>query len=290
MGLLLSGAIGLPLIGAALHPLLGWCIQRGSVAGVRLGLIVGIANLITALIFFAYLRPEMEFKISGKDWLAIGNGGLFFLGQWFSIQSVKSGDLAVHSSALGVKVLIVALFSILVGLESGTTGLIAGVILSVVSVFLVAGGSAEGWRIHRKTVWLTLVACLFFGMNDFLTGWQAQDIGGERWLCLMMGTSGVISLGFVFRRRESLRFVATKPGVALIVLGAGLALGVQALCVNIAFSEYRQPALSNVFYASRGLMAVLFLLMIGKKADVRFRGRQMAGSFLMIIALALVLM
>ena len=264
-------------------------MQRGSGAGVRLGVIVGIANLITTVIFFGYLRPELDLHLVSKDWWAVGNGVLFFFGQWFSIQSVKSGDIAVHSSALGIKVIIVGFFSMLVGLESATLGLITGVILAVVAVYLVAGGSAEGWRIHRKTVGLTLIACLFFGTNDFLTGWQAQSVGATRWLCLMIGTSGIISLGFVFMRRDSLSYFVETPRIGLVVLGAGLALGVQALLVNIAFSEFRQPTLSNVVYSTRGVLAVLFLLLIGRKVDVRFRWKQAAGAVLMVVALAAVL-
>lgn len=285
----ISGAIWLPLIGAALHPLLGWCVQSGSSAGVRLGVIVGIANLFTALIFFVYLRPDFTQPIVGKDWWALGNGVLFFLGQWFSIQAVKSGDIAVHSSALGIKVVIVAFLSILVGLETSSMPLIVGVILSVVSVYLVAGGSADGWLVHRKTVGITLVSCLFFGMNDFLTGWQAREVGSARWMCLMMGSSGLISIGFVFRRRESLVFLRKRPRVGVIVFGAGLFLGVQALLVNYAFSHFGQPTLSNVAYSSRGMMAVGFLMLIGRKNDPRFRNKQACGAVLMVIALAFIL-
>ncbi len=286
---MLTGAIILPFLGAMLHPLLGWCIQRASGSGVRLGVIVGFANLLTALIFFIYLRPSLDLNLVGKDWWAVGNGVIFFLGQWFSIQSVKSGDIAVHSSALGIKVVIVGFFSMLVGLEAASLGLIGGVILAVIAVYLAAGGSAEGWKVHRKTVGLTLIACLFFGTNDFLTGWQAQEVGATRWLCLMIGTSGLISLGFVFLRRRSLGFFTKTPRVGLVVIGAGLALGLQALLVNLAFSEFRQPTLSNVVYSTRGVLAVLFLLLIGRKADVRFRRKQAAGAVLMVIALAVVL-
>ncbi|MDE0861114.1 MAG: hypothetical protein OSA93_13205 [Akkermansiaceae bacterium] len=286
----LSGAVWLPFLGAALHPLLGWCVQRGSTGGVRLGAIVGIANLITAIVFIAYLRPEFDLRLVRKDWWAVGNGLLFFLGQWFSIQSVKSGDLAVHSSALGIKVVIVAFFSMLVGLEMSSFGLVVGVVLAVLAVFLVAGGSIEGWRIHRQTVGLTLVACLFFGTNDFLTGWQAQSVGTGRWMCLMIGTSGLVSLGFVFRRRESFVLMKKEPILGIVVIGAGLALGLQSLLVNIAFSEYQQPTLSNVVYSSRGVMAVLFLMLIGKKANRQFRGRQAGGAVLMVVALIIVLL
>lgn len=285
----LSGAVLLPLIGAALHPLLGYCVQRGTSLGARLTIIVCIANLVTGLVFFVYLKPTGGWSIQGKDWWAIGNGILFFLGQWFSTQSVRAGDLAVHSSALGFKVVIVGFFSILVGLEAGSINLLAGIVLAVVAVFLVSGGTAEGWRNHKATVGLTLVACLFFGINDFLTGWQSREIGAARWLTLMMASSGVVSACLLVKRRDQLSFVLGDWSIARWVFGAGLMLGIQALVVNLAFSAYGKPTLSNVVYSSRGLMAVGFLYLIGAKCDPRFVKKQTAGAILMMIALAVVL-
>lgn len=284
-----GGAVWLPLLGAVLHPLLGWCIQKGNAYGVRLSVIVAVANFITGLIFLLCLKPTGGLEISGRDWWAIGNGVFFFLGQWFSIRSVKMGDLAVHSSALGMKVVIVGFFSMLVGLEPSSWNLVCGVILATISVFLVSGGSKEGWRKHRITVGLTLVACLFFGINDFLTGWQSREIGAARWLMLMMGTSSIISIGLLLRRREQVLMLVRNPRIAVFVVGAGLLLGLQALFVNLAFSQYGQPTLSNVVYSTRGLMAVLFLYFIGRKSDPRFVRKQSAGGILMVIALAIVL-
>ncbi|MFT6864834.1 MAG: putative membrane protein [Akkermansiaceae bacterium] len=285
----MSGAVWLPLIGAALHPLLGWCIQQGARRGVKLTVTVAVANLVTGLIFLCYLDPEGGWRLTGRDWWAVGNGVLFFLGQSFSIQSVKSGDLAVHSSALGMKVVIVGFCSMLVGLEPSSWNLITGVFLATFAVFLVSGGSAEGWRTHRVTVGFTLLACLFFGFNDFLTGWQSREIGIARWLMLMMGTSSVISVGLLLRRTDQVKALITSPRISVFILGAGLLLGLQALIVNLAFSRYGQPTLSNVVYSSRGLMAVLFLFLIGRKSDPRFVRKQTFGAILMVLTLAIVL-
>ena len=250
---------------------------------------VAVANLVTGLIFLCYLGPEGGWQLAGRDWWAVGNGVLFFLGQWFSIQSVKSGDLAVHSSALGMKVVIVGFCSMLVGLEPSSWNLITGVFLATFAVFLVSGGSAEGWKTHRGTVGFTLIACLFFGFNDFLTGWQSREIGAARWLLLMMGTSSAISVGLLLRRTDQVKTLITSPRIGVFILGAGLLLGLQALVVNLAFSWYGQPTLSNVVFSSRGLMAVLFLFFIGKKSDPRFVRKQTFGAILLVIALAIVL-
>lgn len=285
----LTGAVSLPFLGALLHPLLGLSIQKANGLGVGMTVMVAVANVITTLIFLGYLAPEGGWILSGRDFWAIGNGVLFFWGQWFSIQSVKAGDLAVHSSALGIKVLVVASFSLMVGLEPASWSLLGGVVLAVLAVFLVAGGSLEGWREHRKTVGLTLVACGFFGMNDFLTGWAAKEVGPARWLLLMMGTSGGISILLLWRRRKQLPDLWRVKRSGALVLSGGLCLGVQALLVNLAFSEWQQPTLSNVVYSSRGVVAVIFLWLLGRKLDPRFRRKQMAGALLMTGALAIVL-
>lgn len=284
-----GGAVWLPLVGAALHPMLGFCIQEGARRGVGLTVVVATANLITCLVFFGALSPSGSWSLSGSDWWAVGNGVIFFLGQWFSTQSVKSGDLAVHSSALGLKVVVVGVLSLMVGLEDSSWSLVGGVVLASLAVFLVSGGSLEGWRKHRVTVWLTLLACFFFGLNDFLTGWLSRDIGPDRWLTLMMGTSGMISAGLLLGRRKQLVALAAMAAARWFVLGAGLLLGLQALVVNLAFSRYGQPTLSNVVYSSRGLMAVAFLYWVQKRGDLSLVKEQMLGAALMVMALAVVL-
>ncbi|MGC6467304.1 MAG: hypothetical protein ACON5N_17130 [Akkermansiaceae bacterium] len=285
----LTGAVLLPLIGAALHPLLGYCIQRGTSLGARLTVVVCIANLVTGLMFFVYLSPTGGWIPQGKDWWAVGNGLLFFFGQWLSARSLRDGDLAVHSSVLGFKVIIVGMFSVWVGLETGSLFLISGVVLAVIAVYLVSGGSLEGMKTHKATVAFTLLACLFFGFNDFLTGWQGREIGPARWMALMMGTSAVVSVGLLIKRRSQLGFVLRDWKIARWAIGAGLFLGIQALAVNVAFSVYGKPTLSNVVYSSRGVMAVAFLYLIGRTMDPRFVKKQTAGAILMMIALAVVL-
>ncbi|MGD1979870.1 MAG: hypothetical protein PVJ98_10775 [Akkermansiaceae bacterium] len=284
-----GGAVWLPLVGAALHPFLGFCVQQATCRGVRLTVIVSVANLVTCAVFLCYLKPTGAWSLSGYDWLAIGNGLVFFFGQWFSTQSVKSGDLAVHSSALGMKVIVVGVLSMMVGLEPGSWSLITGVLLATLAVFLVSGGSLEGWRKHQTTVWLTLLACLFFGLNDFLTGWRSREIGPDRWLVLMMGTSGAVSVGLLVSRKRQLPLLIKVPQARNFVLGAGFLLAIQALVVNLAFSRYGQPTLSNVVYSSRGLMAVVFLYVIQKKSDPETLKEQILGAVLMVVALGVVL-
>jgi len=285
----LTGTVLLPLIGAFLHPFLGMLIQRSTREGASLPVIVGVSNLISVLIFAFYLEPTGSWKLTGLDWLAVASGVFFFLGQWFSIQSVKNGDLAVHSSALGVKLLLVAALAAMVGLENSRPYLIPAAVLACVSVFLVAGASLAGWREHKNTVGLTLVACLFFGVNDFILGWQAKEIGAARWLVILMSTAGLMSLVLLGSRFRQVAVLAVSGNARWFVLAAGFSLGVQALLVSIAFSEFQQPTLSNVAYSTRGVMAVLVLWALGRGKTGSLFVRQIAGAILMVVSLILAL-
>jgi hypothetical protein len=284
-----TGAILLPLIGAALHPFLGVFIQKCSRAGLGLTLIVACSNLITAAIFALYLKPEGGWALHGKDWLAVLNGVLFFMGQWFSARSLRGGDLAVHSSAMGVKLIIVAALATAVGLETSRPFLVPAAVMACISVFMVAGGTIAGWREHWSTVGFTLIACVFFGLNDFMTGWQAHEIGGPRWLVILFSTGGVLSIGLLMARVPQLKALAHSGSTKWFLLAAGCTLGVQALIVNIAFSVFRQPTLSNVAYSTRGVMAVIFLWIIGQRKTGGVFAKQVAGAVLMILALILAL-
>ncbi len=283
-----TGPIGLPLLGAALHPLLGAMIQRATRNGVRMSVVLGFANLITLGVFAIYLRPDFSHPSTRVDMLAIMNGVLFFWGQWFSIQSVRKGDLVVHSSALGFKVLIVATLSASVGLEKAGAGLFGGAVLAAAAVYLVTGATAEKWRANRATLGLTLLACVFFATNDFLTGWKSQETGAARWLILMMLSAGTLSVGMLVPKWKDVARAFSTVKTAWPVAGAGLALGVQALLVNVAFSKYAEPALSNIAYSTRGVMAVFFVWAV-TRGNSTLGWRQLVGAGLMVAALALVL-
>jgi len=211
------------------------------------------------------------------------------MGQWFSARSLKGGDLAVHSSAMGVKLIIVAALATAVGLETSRPFLIPAAVMACVSVFMVAGGNFAGWKEHRSTVGFTLLACLFFGVNDFMTGWQAHHIGGPRWLVILFATGGVLSLGLLAVRVPQLKELVHSGSTKWFLLAAGCTLGVQALVVNIAFSVFRQPTLSNVAYSTRGVMAVIFLWILGQRKTGNVFAKQIAGAVLMILALILAL-
>ena len=70
-----------------------------------------------------------------------------------------------------------------------------------------------------------LAGVLFFGLNDFLTGWLSRDIGADRWLILMMGMSGMIS-GLLLGRKKQVEAMVRRPDARRFVLRR--ILGVQA--------------------------------------------------------------
>jgi hypothetical protein len=248
---------------------------------------VGISNLVAGLMFLSYLRPDWEQPWSGLDALALLNGLFFFLGQWFSVRAVKAGDLVVHTSALGLKLLVVGFLSIAIGLETGSAGLILAVFLAAIGIFMLAGGNLAGWRIHRATLAWTVVGTFFFGLCDILTSWKASELGSARWLILMMASSGMCALGLLSKKTGTLKTYVSQPRILCILAGLGLLMGGQAVLVNTAFSVYREPTVSNVVYATRGLLAIPFLMIIHRKWRGVVSWKTAVGSVLMLLALTL---
>jgi hypothetical protein len=284
---LLSGAVWLPFLGALLHPPLGWLFQKGERLRIPMAVTVGVSNLMAGLMFLSYLRPDWSQAWSGLDALALLNGLFFFLGQWFSVRAVKAGDLVVHTSALGLKLLVVGFLSISIGLEAGSTGLILAVLLAAVGIFMLAGGNLAGWRTHRATLAWTVVGTLFFGLCDILTSWKATELGSARWLILMMASSGLCALGLLSKKTDTLVKYASQPRILGVLAGLGLLMGGQAVLVNTAFTIYREPTVSNVVYATRGLLAIPFLMLINRKWRGVVSWQTALGAVLMLGALVL---
>ncbi len=278
-----------PLLGAILHPVLGMMIQRAAKDGVGLILMAAMSNLISALLFYLWFGAPSIFPLSSADLAPALVGVLFFFGQWFSIHAIKTGDLAVHSSAMGAKLFVVALLSFFFGLEKISGLIVIATILAIVSVYFVAGATLEGWRRSQKTVWLTLISCLIFGISDYMTAFWAQGYGPVRWLVIMMLGSGLVSVFFLVPRVKTATVYLRQPLIAAMVLGAGFLIGVQALLVNYSLSHFNVPVLINIIFSTRGMMAVILIWLIGRNASGVSIRKKLFGSTLMVVAVALAL-
>lgn len=266
---------------------MAWLFQRGEKEGIPVAVTVGVSNLATVLIFALYLRPDWGGQFSWWDGLAVLNGVFFFCGQWFSVRAVKAGDLVVHCSALGIKLVLVALLSLTIGLEQGSWALLGGVLLGAWAIFLLSGGNLQGWRQHRATVGWTLLGTTFFGVGDVLTSWGASNLGMGRWLMLMMIGSGCCAFTTLVPRRVPLREALSSRRSQRILIGLGLLMGTQAVLVNTAFALYQEPTVSNVVFATRGLLAIPFLMLIQKRLRGVVSPQSLCGACLMLVALLL---
>lgn len=284
---LFSGAVLLPFLAAVLHPPLAWLFQKGERMGVQMPVTVGISNLFVGLIFLIYFGPSWSGDWSWRDLLAVATGFFFFAGQWFSVRAVKEGDLVVHLSALGTKLLLVAGLSVAIGLEQGGLTLVGAVLLAAVGIFYLSGGNLAGWVQHRATLGWTLVGTAFFGISDVSTSLNASGLGASRWLLLMMVGSSICSLIVLAPRRADLVGYVKEPKVLRILCLLGVMMGVQAILINTAFSVYREPTVSNVVFSLRGLLAVPFLMLLQRRSRGVVSGKTLLGAGLMMVALVL---
>lgn len=266
---------------------MAWLFQKGDKVGIPMSVTVGISNLATVFLFALYLRPDWSPALSWLDGLAVLNGVFFFAGQWFCVRAVKAGDLVVHTSALGIKLILVAALSLAIGLEHGSWALLGAVALGAWAVFLLAGGNFQGWQKHRATLGFTLIGTAFFGLGDVLTAWKASELGMARWLLLMMIGSGCCAVQFLFVQRPALKQAFASAQSQRILLGLGLLMGIQAVLVNTAFALYKEPTISNLVFATRGLLAIPFLMLMRRQLRGVVSWQAFAGAVVMLAALLL---
>jgi len=252
-----------------------------------MALTVAASNFGVAILFLFWFRPNLFGSWQPLDLLALLNGFFFFGGQWFSVKAVKAGDLVVHTSALGIKLFVVAGLSLMIGLEIGSAALVGGVLLAAFAIFLLAGGNLEGWRKHRATVGWTLVGTTSFAISDVLTSRYAQEVGVGRWLCLMLVMSGVSTLILLATRRKKLKEVSWRRPTWLVLGGIAAVMGTQAILINLAFSNYKEPTLSNIVYSVRGLLAIPFVMILQRRLRGVVSPQTAWGALLILGALVL---
>ena len=86
-----------------------------------------------------------------------------------------------------------------------------------------------------------------------------------------------------------------RPGIDLWMWASALPMGIQAILMSLAIGMFKLPTEANVFYACRGLWAVLLIFLIGKsigitegKAPTRLIVRRSIGATLLFAGVLLI--
>jgi drug/metabolite transporter (DMT)-like permease len=282
-----------PLIAAILYPFGSIFLKRGMAEGGGFIRGVVVSNVVMALCFVPLLafadKPNWDFIV----WPLIA-GVAFFVGQVLTVIAVRVGDVSVQAPLMGTKVVFVALYSTFIRPDEVPPLLWIGASLTAVAVFLIGGTSLSALRAASRTIIFAFLSCACFGLTDTLAGYRSAEFGRIPFIVLMTALLGGFSLFLIPFAKGKFRDIP-KSGLRGLTAG-GVAMGLQAVVLNLGLSFNGQATAQNIVYSSRGLFGVLIVWGAGSllgnhealTAGPQEMRRRLCGALLLCVAIALV--
>lgn len=284
----------LPLIAGACYAAATLLIKRAADLGVGVWRTAFVANLIGGLVYQPLWLLGGTWQ-PGLWWQPVIVGALFTAGQWLAFVSIDRGDVSVATPVLGLKLLFVAVLVTVVAGEVLSWKLWLAALLATAGIGLLnrQGGHPAHHHVGR-TIFTAASAAAVFAVFDLLVQRWSAAWGVGRFIPLAMAVSAVTSFAFVPMFRAPLTAIP-RASWAWLLPGA-LVLGVQSIGFVYTVAHWRQAAMANVLYSSRGLWSVTLVWLIGHwfKSREQHLGRavlfwRLAGAALMMSAIVLVM-
>ncbi|MBX7209222.1 MAG: DMT family transporter [Verrucomicrobiaceae bacterium] len=270
-------------------------VKRANQLGVGPWETTLVSNLTTALGLMALWPMGGQIPSWSLWWQPAVVAVSFIAGQAFVFLAYHRGDVSVATPVLGVKIVLVAVFTTLIGGDHLPWQLWLGAVLSTLAVVLLnrtdrapASGKAG------MTVALAVGCALFFALFDALVQNWGPAWGAGRFLPVMMLMVAVLSLvahPFFGGGMPRLK----GGGAAWLWSGTGL-IALQSTIFVAAIVVYKNAAPANVIFSSRGLWTVALVGLAGRwfqsseqhagGAVLRWR---LIGAVVMMSAIALVM-
>ena len=265
----------LPLVSAVLYVVAALMLKRASDLGANVWRSTRIINYTQAVIAAPLLLLGGHAPAPSL-WFQPAVGGLvFFSGQVFTLLALNHGDVSVATPVLGLKIVLVALMSVVligdpIGARLWTAAALSSLAIALLNVS--PGGT------HRRVGTTILLAALggaSYACFDVLVQKWSPLWGTGLFIPLAMGCGALYSL--TLPRKTDVRSadleVSPTAGPAKARSeqrrdGGWLAAGavcfaVQGLMFMVAVSIYRQATSANVLYSSRGLWSVVAVWAVG---------------------------
>lgn len=270
-------------------------IKRSADWGVGVWRTTFVANMGMGTVFASLWGLGGEVLPLDLWWQPLVGGLLFLSGQVFTFLALHYGDVSVATPVLGLKIVFVALCSVLMLPEAVPLLWWIAAALSTGAIFLLSRGDSRPKHAVGRTVITAALAAASFAMSDVLVQKWAPAWGAGRFLPLMFGAVAVLSAGLIPFFSAPLR---TVPRVAWGWLVAGsVLLAIQAASMAYALGVFGDATAVNIVYAVRGLWSVAAVWLIGhwfaneeqRLAPAVLRCR-LAGAGLMLAAISLVVL
>jgi len=254
-----------------------------------------VANLIVAALFsllWLLGGPPVEKELLWQPGII---AMCLFVGQLSQFLALEKGDVSVAVPVFGLKVIFVAFLTpFLIGEAVGVKLWIAA-FLSVLGITCLNRKDAEK---PPRNLLITFIAggigAVAFAVFDVLVQKWGPSWGAGRLLPCIFWINAILSFGLIFRFSAPLSRIPGKVWPWL--LGGSVLLGVQSITFVSTLAVFGKATNANIIYASRGLLSVLLVWMIGhwfQNAEQHLGPKVMRwrliGTLLMMSAIVLVI-
>jgi drug/metabolite transporter (DMT)-like permease len=257
-----TATVVFPLIAALLYAFGAMVLKRSSDLGIGLWRTTFVANLIVATLFsLLWLLPghPVERELLWQPGVI---ALCLFVGQLSQFLALEKGDVSVAVPIFGLKVILVAFLTPLLTGDAVGPKLWLAAFLSVLGItFLNQKENGQRPRGLGITLLAGGIGAVCFAVFDVLVQKWGPNWGATRLLPCIFWINALLSFGLIFRFTAPLSAI---PKAGWRWLGGGsVLLGTQSIIFVSTLAIYGKATSANIVYASRGLISVLLVWMIG---------------------------
>jgi drug/metabolite transporter (DMT)-like permease len=284
----------LPFISSIIYTFSAVIFKKILDAGVNPWFINFLSNVATCVLALPLLFVDPMPLTAMPFWQPLIAGLVFMVGQMASVLALKQGDVSVATPLLGMKVLLVAVFTVIVLCQPVSPGLWAAAFMATFAFVLLRGPRGRSRSNFLSTVLYSLLCAASFALCDILIQKWAPSCGSGKFLTLMFIIIAVASIGFIpFFRFGPLLY---SSNTWKWLWWGALCIALQAIGMGIALSYFGNATATNIVFSSRGIWSVLIVWRLGamfgnreREAGTKAMVARLAGSTLLFAAIALVI-
>ncbi len=251
-----------PLLASLLYVVAAMFVKQAAVGGVGPWRTSFVCNWITALLFLLLLPFGGQIPEVSQSYQPALVALLFVAGQLFTFLALDKGDVSVATPVMGVKVVLVAVFSLLLKGETVRWQLWLAASFSGLGIaFLNRGGDHHAHKAVGRTVILALLAVACYASFDVLVTKWSPAWGMGRFLPVMLFMAAALSFVFVPLFHKPLKAIPA-PALRPLLLGSAF-MGLQAIVLISSLARFNDATAINVIYSTRGLWSVIAVWAVG---------------------------
>ena len=282
-----------PLISSLLYVAAAMFFKQAASRGVGPWRTAVVCNGLTGIVFLTLWPLGGSFPGMAWLWQPLVVAGLFVGDQILTFLALDKGDVSIATPVIGIKLILVAVFTTWLLTTPVRPSLWVAAALSVLGIALLHRGPRGGQAHVGRTILLALAAGAAYALFDVLVMKWAPAWGIGRFLPITMFIAAVLSLGFIPLFSQSLGSISGLQWRPLLC--GSLLMAAQAMILINTLAISQDGTAVNVIYNLRGLWSVAAVWFVGhwfgneeKQLGGETLGWRLAGAMVLSAAIVLV--